>query len=377
VVNDIITFVIILVLGLLVLNYSKNKHLPYGLFLLLIGISLGNFLQLTLPERFISIAAVLAAIMVVFDLAEKSKWRHMDSTSAEAASMSLVLLVASLIVVPLAMTFVLHIPFSLPTLLILFMMVFFLCETSSSDLVLHPYKILGKVQSLLEQESSIMPPFLILIPLILLGSFDGIVTLPLTELLILLFVSVSLSLGIGIIMGVLGVRYVKKTHKHVSLVLLCMALLTFLLAERIGGNGLLSVMAFGFFFGNVYLKRTYQLESFSPLLSQLLEIIVFVMLGMMIPLPSIKEVATALALFLLFTLLRYAVVSFYHKLPIKEKWYFALHAPKGSITIIILVLFILVFRFHLFIPAILSTFSVMFWIICFSLFSTWITGKKS
>ena len=60
------------------------------------------------------------------------------------------------------------------------------------------------------------------------------------------------------------------------------AILSFILAENLGGNGVLAVTTMGLFVGNMIVKEKGSITEFASLFSLMLELLVFVLLGLVI-----------------------------------------------------------------------------------------------
>ena len=117
------------------------------------------------------------------------------------------------------------------------------------------------------------------------------------------------------------------------------------LAENLGGNGVLAVTSAGLFFGNIYVKHKVQLEEFSLLFSTFLEILVFVLVGLLISVPlTIDFFVKTGGLFLIYLFIRFITteISFRKEdFNLKEKIFIALNAPKGiAVAVVVATLFI-------------------------------------
>ncbi|MBD3313793.1 hypothetical protein GF345_05100, partial [Candidatus Woesearchaeota archaeon] len=116
------------------------------------------------------------------------------------------------------------------------------------------------------------------------------------------------------------------------LALIVAALLTYVLAEVLQGSGVLAVTTLGLFFGSVYVTHKGEMQEFSSFFSYALEILVFVLIGLIIQIDlTLRFLALSLSLFLLLVLLRYLAVNivFRSNYKIKEKLFMTLNAPKG------------------------------------------------
>ena len=111
------------------------------------------------------------------------------------------------------------------------------------------------------------------------------------------------------------------------------ALLAYIIAENLKGNGVLAVTSMGLLFGNVYLKQKIQLQEFSLVFSNSLEIMVFILVGLIVKIPfQVDFFVKSLALFLIYLIIRYFAIAISLrklKFNFKEKVFMALNAQKG------------------------------------------------
>jgi len=142
-------------------------------------------------------------------------------------------------------------------------------------------------------------------------------------------------IGAGVLVGLIMFKFMRKVYSVVlsPLAVITSALLAYIIAENLDGNGVLAVTSMGLLFGNVYLKQKFQLKEFASIFSNSLEILVFVLIGMVIAIPfSTNFIIKSLALFLLYLLIRFISIIFSLRgmnFTLKEKIFMALNAQKG------------------------------------------------
>ena len=133
-------------------------------------------------------------------------------------------------------------------------------------------------------------------------------------------------------------KFYSKVLSPVSL--LASALITYVLAEGLGGSGILAVTALGLFFGNIYIKEKETLKTFGNFLSNTFEILVFVLLGLMLSLPlQWLFYVKVLVIFILYMAVRYFGVMFVFrksKLSHNERLFIALNSSKGVATAVVI-----------------------------------------
>ena len=163
-----------------------------------------------------------------------------------------------------------------------------------------------KLRFLLEFESGSNDPMAVLLTTLLLG-FMASGGASGTEVLIALLLQFAVGAAAGVLLGGFAAAIVKRLRLSSSglypiLVLSC-ALIAFGLAEAFGGNGFLSVYAAGVMIGNRVDESRDTIIAFHEGLSWLMQIAMFVILGLLV-FPSrllpVAGVAVAMAFFLMF-----------------------------------------------------------------------------
>jgi NhaP-type Na+/H+ or K+/H+ antiporter len=201
----------------------------------------------------------------------------------------------------------------------------------------------NRVSSMLELESILNTPIIVILSFLILDmvnlnlGFESIVSQISPFLL-----QVTVGIGTGIIIGIIFFRSMRRFYnEEISpLALIAASLLTYLLAESLEGNGVLAVATLGLFFGNVYIKQKSQLQEFSSTLSTTLEILVFIMLGVVVDVDlSLLFFLKSIGLFVTFLFVRYlaVMITFYQDgFNIKEKIFMSLNVPKGIAVAVII-----------------------------------------
>lgn len=145
-------------------------------------------------------------------------------------------------------------------------------------------------------------------------------------------------LGAGIFVGLILFKIVQRAYAEVysPLAVIVAALLAYVLAENLGGSGVLSVTALGLFFGNVYVKEKSTLLTIEGVLTKALFIFVFILIGLIIKIPYTQEFFMMSGLlFLAYLIVRFFAVilvthsEHYH---LKEQLFMTLNVPKGIAT---------------------------------------------
>jgi len=393
IISPILTFIILILVGFLSLRLSTKIKLPYPLILLCFGylftfISSGNLpIMFSLSPKIIFYISLFTLMMLLFDVSESFKMKKLDTLSHSAIKIGLMTLLFALIITPFIFIYLLDIAFELEVWIILFILIFFLCEIYPEDIFHHAKRPVSKIVNLVEHEYQYLPVIFLSIPFLLLGIADLISSQRTIQILFSLAIDIITSVGVGVLVGIMSIRYMKrlKSDKTIPVALFALSILSFILTELLGGNGLFSIIVFGLFFGNVYIKHT-QLEEFSPTLSNILEMMIYLHMGMLIGFYSDKIIIIAsVVVYFFYLFYRYISITIFQKrmnIKTKEKLYFTLMSPKGSITVATLLLLYVLFNHMTVIPSVsLSSINqlsgVLFFIVILSIIISWVTHINS
>jgi cell volume regulation protein A len=139
---------------------------------------------------------------------------------------------------------------------------------------------------------------------------------------------------VGIILFKVIRRKFSKTYTPLAMIVA--ALLAYVLAENIGGSGVLAVTTLGLFVGNIYTReKMSEVLTLESLFAKSLYILVFVLVGFIIKIPMEKDFfISAAILFAAYIVIRYASVAFCFRsredgYSFKEKIFMTLNMPKG------------------------------------------------
>jgi len=342
-------FGVILLLGMVFTIVAKKLRVPNYLLLIIVGIIIGSLEYggeplIYFDPVFLTVLALIALVMIVFDAGSRFKIKEFDALSWSALKLSLIFLGLNMI----ALSFLTHYAYKELSWVMALLFAAAMSGTSPSTILtaLMGAKQKIKAFSLLEIESILNTPLIILIPFLLLGIIEkagGVIKV--TELAgqaIPFAQQFIVGIGAGVVVGMIIFKIMsRRYHRTISpLAAITAAILTYIIAEFLGGNGVLAVTVMGLFFGNVYIKHKQKLMEFSETISMILEVIVFIFIGMIIQLPlSAEFFYTSLTLFGAFLLIRF--ISVHLSFPTakqfseKEKLFIALSCPKGIAVAVI------------------------------------------
>ncbi len=332
---------VLLITGILVTYLSYKLKISNVLLLISVGIILKyvpnplnpNQPLMNFDPYFLTGMGILALAIIVFESASHFRLKEVDSVSSTALKITLFFTFFTLVLLtPLTKLFFNEL--SWPIILIFTAA---MCGTSP-DVVLSAFKKnTNKIIKTLEVESIVNTPLNVLLPFLVV---DFLNTTTGKGALVTLFgkailMKVIAGIGTGVLFGIILLKVMKKNQKKkiAPVILLSVALATYILAEALEGNGVLAVTVLGLIFGNSFLKHKTRIADFSSLLSISLEILVFILIGFLIQIPlHLIFWVKVFGLFGLYLLIRWLAltISLYKRNETKkEKLFMALNAPKG------------------------------------------------
>jgi len=331
---------IILLVGLLTSIIGQKLKIPNILLLLFIGIILGRVEYkggplIEFPELFMTGISILALVMIVFDSSSRFKLKTLDYFSLHTLWLSIVFLIFNMIFLTIFTMFIFEVKSIFLALVFSTLM-----SGTSPAVVLSMFKnIKNKVFEFLGLESLLNTPLIVLLPFIILDLKttlrDELIVSKFIEQFAPLLQQFVVGVGSGVLIGLIMFKFMKKAYSVVlsPLAVITSALLAYIIAENLDGNGVLAVTSMGLLFGNVYVKQKYQLQEFASVFSNSLEILVFVLLGIVIAIPfSLDFFIKSLILFLLYLLIRFFSIIFSLRgmgFIFKEKIFMSLNVQKG------------------------------------------------
>ncbi len=337
---------IILLIGMFCALIGRKLRLSPVLLLVLAGIGLKSFSPfssslLQFPDIFLTSMGLLALIIIIFDSTSKLKLKEFDQLSFGAFKLTLLILGLSMVFMTLVIHFLLGASWGISLIFSSLII-----GTSPDVALILVEKTKSKVIEFLKVESILNTPFLVLLPFMIIDFMKSVESKILLERFIEqiqpFFLQLVAGLGSGLFVGLIVFKLMRKAYseKLSPLALIVAALLAYVLAENLGGNGVLSVTTLGVLFGAVAIKEKHTLQEFSGMLTNALEVLVFVLVGMMIEIPFTADFITvSLLLFGFFILIRFCALFFLFGgaglekgSPVKQYLFMALNCPRGIAT---------------------------------------------
>ncbi|MBN2141795.1 cation:proton antiporter [Candidatus Woesearchaeota archaeon] len=357
----VLTYIaIILLIGVLCTFVSKALRLPYHLILLLLGIFLGSLYMNGVPlfqvdASFIIGISTLLVVLLVFDSSSRIKIGENEMEGMPAINLISIFVLFSLIFSGLFAVKLFYPAVTLSAVLYSLVFAVLVVETDLGS-VLHLFKDFAKEKAkhlllFFETEANLNTAFVILFPFVILEilkNFDfenqslyWVLTYNLPGFLY----EILMAVGVGIIIGLLMLKILRKWYDHhfSPIALLAAALGAYIMASLMGGIGIVAVAVVGFFFGNIYVEGREQLAEFGRMLVSALEILVFVILGIAVRIPlDFSYFWKSILLFAVVLIVRIAAVFITQRskeFTSREKLFIGLNMPKGiAIAAVVLLL---------------------------------------
>ncbi|MBN2111688.1 cation:proton antiporter [Candidatus Woesearchaeota archaeon] len=331
----------ILLIGLLVSILSSRLKIPDVLLLILVGIGIGAVEYegaplVQFPVIFLTSISILALATIIFDSTSKLKLREFDVFSVKAFKLAFIFLLANVLVLSVLTKYLFGIPIGLGLLFASIMM------GTAPEITLSLLSgAKQKTIEILKLESIVNTPLTVLFPFLLLDLMQKLEFTVMSAVIGQIgpfLAKFAAGIGSGVLVGIVLFKVLKRkfSQTYTPLTIIVSALLAYVLAENIGGSGVLAVTTLGLFVGNIYTKqKIHEVLTFESILAKSLFILVFVLIGVVIQIPIEKQFFTSAGiLFAVYVVIRYVSVALTLRgkksdFTFKEKLFMTLNMPKG------------------------------------------------
>lgn len=335
---------IVLLAGLVVTIISKRLRISNVLLLIALGIGLKTIAYndaavFDFSPTFLLSIAVLALVMITFDGSSRFKFKDIDQFSGDAMSIFLWFLLLNIILLTIFTSALIFPSFSMNFMLISLLFAVLMAATDPGAIFSMMRGKITKVIEVLEIESIINTPIIVIVPFLIINflsaSESGQIVQSVMDQLLPFLQQIIVGVGAGVVVGVVIFKAMKHAyHEQLSpLAIIVAALLSYILAENLGGSGVLSVATMGLLFGNTFIKSKVRLQEFSSIFSTALEILVFVLIGFLVQIDlSWSFFFRSLALFGIMVIARWLSITIAlrkGKYKLREKVFMTLNMPKG------------------------------------------------
>lgn len=329
---------VLLFVGVVSSWISRKFMLPDMMLLLLVGILFGHIdykgeSLVQFPDVFLSSLAILALAMIVFDSTARLRIKEFDAFSINAVKLMLINTLLLLVLFTIASHYILGVNWWNSLL--------FAAMLSGTA----PEALLGitsknKALTLIKMESIFNTPLTVLLPLLVIDLMNNIsspVFAEVIEQLTPFIMKFIVGIGSGVFVGIILFKIVQRVYTEVysPLAVIVAALLAYVLAENLGGSGVLSVTALGLFFGNVYVKEKLTLLNIETVFAKALYILVFILTGVVIQIPfTVQFFLTSGLIFFIYLCIRFLAVTLSCRPAYgwKDVAFMTVTAPQGVAT---------------------------------------------
>jgi len=340
---DGLTFLaVILLLGTLGSFIAIKLRVSNVFFLVFIGMLLRIFNIGDFPKEGIIIVTAIGLIMIVFITSVKFRIKKLLKYFHYILKLCSIYFILTITLLSVAAYFLFDLKFFV--LVLLFSSLVHCIDPSIILTILGDKK--GKISEILKIESLINTPLTIIasltfLNLLLIGGELSYAQI--SSSLWPLLKQFIYAVIVGLIFGFLVVSVLKKSNlgNLNYMIVITSAIVTYALTEYIRGSGILAVTIFGLIFGNYHLKKKLEYEKFVSIFSNALEIVIFVLLGMVIIIPADDVlIIKGTLLFLIYLLIRFVSIQLsVREFRLKEKIFMSLNVPKGiDVAVIILMI---------------------------------------
>ncbi|MBU1203753.1 MAG: cation:proton antiporter [Nanoarchaeota archaeon] len=340
-VNQLFAFSVLFLVGVIVSFFSAKIKLSNVLPLILIGILFGYLFGF--DPSLVATVGLFALILIIFESTSKFKIREIGELSPYALKLTTVFFFFNLIFLTVFANLLFGTDFSFKSFILAFVFAALMSGTSP-DVVLVMFKdVKDKLIDLLSFEAIINTPLTVLFPILIAEFYMGVFQ---ANIILKTFaLGIMAGIGTGLFFGFLLLKILKGWYmKNLSpLFVIACALITYSLAESIGGNGVLAVTVLGVVYGRLAIQEKENLDKFTSIFTDFVKIVVFVMIGMLIKIPLNKVFfLKSIVLFLIYLAIRYFSVSTAFKkakLSIKDKLFMTMSVSKGiAVGVVVLIL---------------------------------------
>jgi cell volume regulation protein A len=308
-------FAILLGFGVLIANVLRKARIPDAFFLLLLGLLLGpTFFMNPYIAKFVSLNLVdvsamgaipdflrmLALILVVFTSTFNLGFRVFKRLGNTSIKLAFFGVIFNTIFLGVAAQYIFGFDW-------VYSFLFAAVLSGTGAAVIFAFentlKHSKKMLNILKVESIFNTPLGILLPVLFLDLVKiepGALLEPM-KYLSQFWLMIAAGVGTGILIGIFVSKVMKDMLKEYSvLFMFSIALVTFALAENIGGSGMLAVAVCGLIAGDLVFTEKKEVKHFDDHLSELFRISVFTLLGAQVMLSlTIQDIQTVLIFFLI------------------------------------------------------------------------------
>lgn len=320
-------FAMLLLLGTLCSALADKLKISSVFFLMGTGMILGYFDLIDFSTETLIAVSTIALILVLFDSTSKLRFKEVIKYSPKALRLVFLFLIFCVMFIG----FISYVSLGLNSVLLalLFSVITFGTDTTTALEVLKVKN--NRIVKILEIEAIMNTPITVILSLALLAALKSQTTVSPIGQGLLLISNVLIGLCIGAIVGLLMIKILKSFNLGLTqhLALMAVAVISYILAESIGGSGVLAVTVFGLIFGNSDIEHKQKLEHYTEAFSSAATIFVFILIGTTIFIDP-EFILKGTFLFIIYLSVRFLSLVFaIEHLSFKERLFMTLNVPKG------------------------------------------------
>ena len=248
--DQLVNLAMVLLVGTLCTALAFQLRTSNAFFLILVGMVFGYFGLLQFTKEAVMVISVLALIMVIFESTNRFTFGELRKYSAPALRLSLVYFALSVVVMSITTYFLFDIKAAAAVTFAIFA---YGIDSRTLLEVLGNRKHRG--YKTLKIESLINAPAAVILPLMILSAMSNVAAgKGLYEQILPFLREIVAGMCVGIIVGFLLVSVMRHSYTGdlSYLAVISAAVISYVGAELVKGNGVLSVAVFGFIFGNYH-----------------------------------------------------------------------------------------------------------------------------
>lgn len=372
---------IVLILGILMSVLSNKLKVANVLLLLLTGIGLsqitiGGSPLINFSTSFLLAIGTLTLILITFDGSGRFEFKTLNELFNPTFKLTTIFLLLNLIILTPIVSYLFFKNFILESILASAILASLMSGTDPSSVFIMLKNKAKYLIEILEMESIINTPITVIVPFIILDFITG-TEQGVTSYLPILLQQVIVAIGTGVVIGIIVFKTMKKSFSETlsPVAIIAASLLAYVIAENLNGTGVLAVATLGVMFGNIYLKEKQTLQGFNSMLSNSLEILVFILIGVALPITLSWQIALkSLLIFVIAGGIRFISLklSFGNQFKLKELIFMTFSMSKGiAVAVVIFTLAIMN------ITSLNIIFNAMIYVVIYSLISSSIVNLNS
>ncbi|KKB34224.1 potassium/proton antiporter [Bacillus thermotolerans] len=337
--NIVLGLSLLLLIGVLSAKFSARIGLPSLVFFMAVGMVMSHFIFFD-NAWLAQLIATFALVIILFEGGLQTEWGSVKTVYKPSLSLATLGVVATTVAVGVAAKFILGLSWAES---ILVGAIVGSTDAAAVFSVLGSKNIKPKLRTVLEAESASNDPMAIFLTVSLIQVIQSPSFEPF-QLIASFFWQMGLGLIFGLLFGRISVWVINKINLDSSglypVLSIALAIFTFSIVTMMGASGFLAVYVMALILGNSDLTYRHSILGFSEGLSWMMQILMFMILGLLVFPEDLIDVAwqgIVLAIFLMVIARPFGVFIslLFTKMAVKEKLFISWAGLKGAVPIIL------------------------------------------